>query len=81
MSFFTIENRAITVLAWEPDGFTRYPLDIYGRGINPYLHDDSIWLCQFLSGAGNLAGQPPLAPAGKLTPAVALLFSSVAYSI
>ena len=82
MSFFTIENRAITVLAWVLDGFTRYPLDIYGRGIRSLL----TWVIpfgfvSFYPAQAILQASRPLALAGKLTPAVALLFSSVAYGI
>jgi ABC-2 type transport system permease protein len=80
VSFFTIENKAITGLAWQLDEFTRYPLNIYGRGIRAFL----TWVVPF--GFVSFFSAQPLFRvsrnwvfAGWLTPIVALVFFGVAY--
>jgi len=37
MSFMTIESRGFTSLAWTMDEFTRYPADIYGKGLRTLI--------------------------------------------
>ena len=37
MAFLTIDSRGFTDLAWTVDEFTRYPADIYGRGVQALI--------------------------------------------
>lgn len=37
MAFFTIESSGFTTLAWTVDEFTRYPADIYGKGVRTLI--------------------------------------------
>jgi len=42
-AFYVVQNRGIAGLAWTLDEFSRYPLDIYHKGIRAFL----TWLAPF----------------------------------
>lgn len=72
-AFFTVVNTGMTQLAWDLDEFTRYPADIYGKGLRTLLTwavpvaFASFYPAQLVFGDGKLAAM------GRMTPLVAAL--------
>ena len=77
-AFFTVEARGITALAWSMDEFTRYPADMYGRGVHALI----TWLVPVAFAAFYPAqlvfGNGRMAAIAKLTPLVAAMTFAVA---
>lgn len=77
-AFFTIVNRGMTQLAWDLDEFTRYPADVYQRGLRALLTwvvpvtFASFYPAQLVLGEGRMAA------IGRMTPLVAALSLCVA---
>lgn len=72
-AFFTIESRGISDLAWAMDEFTRYPTDMYGRGIRTL----STWLIPIAFAsfypAQLIFGDGRMAAIARMTPVVAAI--------
>jgi ABC-2 type transport system permease protein len=70
-AFFTVETRGITGLAWAMDEFTRYPADMYGKGVRTLI----TWLVPVAFAsfypAQLVFGEGRMAAIAKLTPLVA----------
>jgi ABC-2 type transport system permease protein len=81
MSFLTIETSGFSSLAWTMDEFTRYPTDIYGKGLRALLTwvipvaFASFYPAQLIFGNGQLMGIALVTPLmAALTFAAAYLF-------
>ncbi len=78
-AFFTVESRGMTDLAWTTDEFTRYPADIYGKGVRAVITwvipvaFASFYPAQVILGEGRLRLM------GLLSPFVAIACFAFAY--
>lgn len=79
MAFFTIESSGFTSLAWAVDEFTRYPADIYGKGVRTVI----TWLIPVAFAsfypAQLVFGNGALMRMALATPVIALVTFACAY--
>lgn len=79
IAFFTVESSGFTHLAWTMDEFTRYPADIYGKGVQALI----TWVLPVAFAsfypAQLIFGNEQMTRIAAATPLVAALTFSLAY--
>lgn len=67
-AFLTVESRGMTQLAWSLDEFTRYPTDVYGKGVRALITwivpvaFASFYPAQLVFGDGRMAAMARITP-------------------